>query len=965
LVAALDRPEVFANDPMGELMQIRQSMPPRRGSFWVAAGLRGTSFEIVNVTAVVYVALDRGVEVGVLGVARLAIPTDDFTIINVELAVKARFSSTEGVLSVQAQITDNSWFLFPNCQLTGGFALFVWFPKSTFLLTLGGYHPSFQKPPEYPVVPRLGYRYSLVVFTIKGESYFALTSSCVMFGARLEVVYGLDWVNVWFTAHADFIVSWDPFYYMGSVGVEIGATLRIHACLFGECVTVSLSFSLGAEVTLAGPPLHGKVTVDLDVTSITIPFGDEPKPDHNYLSWESFRLKYLYSGDSNGQSLRVSAVNGLLPPEPPGAQPAPGTADQPWRFSSEFAVQTSTTMPVQALIGIAESIEVDGVYDQLDLAPMGADHVLSGHGWRFFKKTMGNWGRVLPGNITMTPLVNQLAEAVWVFHPNDQVPAASNTVPFCTGVRLDAIAVAINVSGVIDIGKLVAAGHERPLPFAAQSGRTGLIAIGQAAESLAALGVILSDQGSTSVSHSILTGNGAFLQSRVAVGLSPDGLPPLAVRTLTRRRSSTPLLAPLSTGLTMKPVGVGSPPTVNKATAAEIIPLESPRLRTIVRLRPPVVVDRPATVRTTVGKNLAAAGVPRTSPPRSEFLLGARLHRIPDSKAARPTALTTFGRTLRNVEAGTSPTATSSSLFEAEAARFVGQGVTVASGSTYIWDVPRGPGRRLVLSGEAAARVAFLGRSGIPLQDIEVDLVLSQGGQSLSVPDSCNMIAVSCLGRTPGGGGILAPAPPPVLAFGAVSSVTAPPGAIPATGWQVGNISIQVGPAAYQVRGGILLTAAPNLAFHFGQPIGQAATTLSSAIAEQQGVETWLPPTTDVVLLLLDGVDLSAVDAGDVAVRVSGAQLAPPLRLTGGRRLGLLYDVTRQAASVDHLVVAAASQSGFRLAGVAGFRGRAREWAARMNGTVPEHFVPDAPLSPDGSIVARIEEMTLSGGTHG
>jgi hypothetical protein len=68
---------------------------------------------------------------------------------------------------------------------------------------------------------------------------------------------------------------------------------------------------------------------------------------------------------------------------------------------------------------------------------------------------------------------------------------------------------------------------------------------------------------------------------------------------------------------------------------------------------------------------------------------------------------------------------------------------------------------------------------------------------------------------------------------------------------------------------------------------------------------------------------------------------------------------------VDHLVVAAASQSGFRLAGVAGFRGRAREWAARMNGTVPEHFVPDAPLSPDGSIVARIEEMTLSGGTHG
>ena len=70
LVAALDDGGALANDPMGELMQIRDSIPAKRGSLWLAVGLHGTTFVIVHVTAIVYVALDRGVEIGMIGVAR-------------------------------------------------------------------------------------------------------------------------------------------------------------------------------------------------------------------------------------------------------------------------------------------------------------------------------------------------------------------------------------------------------------------------------------------------------------------------------------------------------------------------------------------------------------------------------------------------------------------------------------------------------------------------------------------------------------------------------------------------------------------------------------------------------------------------------------------------------------------------------------------------------------------------------
>ena len=142
---------------------------------------------------------------------------------SVELALKARFSTAE-MLSIQAQLTDNSWLLSRDCQLTGGFAFFMWFQRSQFLLTLGGYHPSFQKLPEYPDVPRLGFRWNLLgVIHIKGESSLALTNTCVMAGARMEVTYGPSWLQLWFTSYSDFLAQWDRFYFKADIGVAVGA----------------------------------------------------------------------------------------------------------------------------------------------------------------------------------------------------------------------------------------------------------------------------------------------------------------------------------------------------------------------------------------------------------------------------------------------------------------------------------------------------------------------------------------------------------------------------------------------------------------------------------------------------------------------------------------------------------------------------------------------------------------------
>ena len=348
LVAALDDGGALANDPMGELMQIRDSIPAKRGSLWFAVGLHGTTFVIVHVTAIVYVALDRGVEIGVLGVARMAIPSDDTALVAIELALKARYSSAEGVLSIQAQLTDNSYIFDKDCQLTGGFAYFMWFPQGQFVLTIGGYNPHFQKPTAVPHVPRLGFRWALPIgATIKGENYFALTNTCIMAGGRLELTYGISCAYIWFTAYRRLPHLLGPVL-LRDRHRHLGRGNLLHqGLLLGFCVGVSITVSLGATLTIEGPPLHGTATVDLAICSVTVAFGDRtPTRSRRYITdFNVFATKYLYGNDPNGNAFRVNVLTGLVPPSPSGAAPAPGTTDKPWQMVSEFSFQCDTKMP--------------------------------------------------------------------------------------------------------------------------------------------------------------------------------------------------------------------------------------------------------------------------------------------------------------------------------------------------------------------------------------------------------------------------------------------------------------------------------------------------------------------------------------------------------------------------------------------------------------------------------------------
>jgi hypothetical protein len=963
LVAAIDD-TTFSNNPMGALKNMATNIPARRGSYWFAAGVRFDSFVLVHSIAVIYVALDKGFEIGVLGVSRLALPTASVAIVSVELALKARFSTAEGILSIQAQLTDNSYLFSKSCQLTGGFAFFTWFPKGQFLISIGGYHPAFQRPPEFPTVPRVGFRWSVSDFiVIKGEAYFALTNTAVMAGGRLEASAHLGPVRAWFTAYADFLISWDPFYYDIAIGVEIGLALDFEVCFIG-CAHVHLEITKGADLHIMGPPLHGTVHTSILFVSVTVPFGPSGPPQPDYIEdFSVFKKKYLSAGDPHDKVTGVRISGGLLPPDPPGAKPAPGSKTQPWRVGAEWSFVTETRLPAFTYSTFLNPNVPQAVADAaaIDLAPMDLLNVNPNHDVRIFFGDTANTPVTLAENFIITKTIGLFPEATWRWTDPTHIPAAARTLPAVGGLTIRGIAVPKGESALIPIANMVDDLKERarPLPFNTNTKELTayLIDLGASAD-LITLGVSTASSGKMlEAAEQILTGDNLFSKMRESLGVAAQGLSPMARRSLRKSRSAPPLVAPLTTGLTMKAVGLAEPPTIYRVPEKGPVVMKNPRLRAVLQNRPQPTQDVLGALRTTVLTVRAAAGAPRTVPPKPFTLAGARLQRLRSGRAPRPTEIAVSPRTLHNAETGILVGKGHNAAFVKASAMVMGDGIVVPAGTTHIWDIPAEGTYTLSAGGIACLRVVAMDRGGHVLLDSE--MVPQETGVVL--PALTASVAVQCLGKPPAG--FAAPAPGP----GAISLALAPAHMQPAAGWQSGGHREQVAANTLLGRGAIVRLGKSSSPVHRGQKTSHTMVRASRATLQQTGVATTFPNAVSVVMVLLDGQDITAASNGDLAVAAEGASLSKtPIPVGGGRRRAVLYDVMVQRVAT--FTVSVASRAGWTVSGVVGLAGKAQEWAVRMHGNVPERMVPDGPLTPDGSVRIRFSAAsdrttTLPGST--
>jgi hypothetical protein len=426
-------------------------IPPTVGEYWVAAGVTFRSFELIDGFALVTVEFGKDLVIALLGAASLLLPTELDTgdegspaapYAYVEITLEVVLRPKEGVFSLTALVSPNSYLIDPSCQLTGGIAVDVWFGDNPhagdFVFTGGGYHPMFAVPAWYPVVPRLGFSWHVSdELHVAGENYFALTPACVMGGGLLSVTFAADGLRAWFTAQADFIMYWRPFFFDVDVSISIGVSYT------GSIGFISATFTveLGVSVELWGPPVRGIAHVNWWVISFDVDIngGGSPNPNAGTLSgWDAFAKTSL----PQSGNVCTARADG----SPQGIVTTP-SGESVWLFSGDgIALRTETLIPAsQAVVtGVAGQAPTSLPGLTVNVYPLGNVTVASEHtvcvaAWT---STGTTWrpGQPLPAGMDVSgwgwaAITTNLPASLWGARGSDaQPPLAATVVPGVTGV---------------------------------------------------------------------------------------------------------------------------------------------------------------------------------------------------------------------------------------------------------------------------------------------------------------------------------------------------------------------------------------------------------------------------------------------------------------------------------------------------------------------------------------------------
>jgi hypothetical protein len=370
-VKAAVNPNLFAGKKNDEILQsMSKVIPVELGQYWFAAGVKFTSFEILNSFALLILQFGKKFEVDVLGLSTLQLPktyanSNLKPYVNAQMALKATFEPEEGILAVEAQLTNNSFVIDPKCKITGGFAYYSWFKgehADDFVVTLGGYNKNFDKTahPHYPTVPRLAFDWKVSPsINFSGEAYFALTPSCVMAGGKMALTYHEGDLDAWFKAVADFLISWKPFRYDIGIAISIGVSYRVNIAFIHKTITLEL----GVDVQMWGPEFGGQAEVRLWIISFTVNFGVPNIAAETTVTWQKF-YDYFLAGENSEKPLLS-----------PNADPLPG------KKREIITINTNAGLKEKLTIGGEEIWVVDpGTFDFNAMSVFGVSKITFANG---------------------------------------------------------------------------------------------------------------------------------------------------------------------------------------------------------------------------------------------------------------------------------------------------------------------------------------------------------------------------------------------------------------------------------------------------------------------------------------------------------------------------------------------------------------------------------------------------------
>jgi hypothetical protein len=214
----------------------------------------------------------------IVGVLKALLPEEEAPILRLQVNFLGVADFNRGYVFFRADLFDSRLLAY---SITGSMAFLVsWGEAQTFALSVGGFHPDFRDLPTIPALPdgfRSLARIGLSLLSddnprLKVESYFAVTSNTVQFGARVELYAEAGGFNVYGFLGYDVLFQFDPFRFVAKLSGGIALRRR-----------TSTIAGVNISATLSGPTpwdARGKATLSLLFFSISVGFhvtwGDPP-----------------------------------------------------------------------------------------------------------------------------------------------------------------------------------------------------------------------------------------------------------------------------------------------------------------------------------------------------------------------------------------------------------------------------------------------------------------------------------------------------------------------------------------------------------------------------------------------------------------------------------------------------------------------------------------------------------------
>ena len=259
---------LFPQDPIRNAPQIISNLnrvfPPATGHHLFGPMVQITWGTPALITAEVAVVLELGARRRLLLLAQVlsVLPRPEHDLVHLQMDAIGVVDFDQGTAALDATLYDSR--LLQKFPLTGDMAMRLsWESSPNFALAVGGLHPAFNPPPNFPKLERIAINLSAGDNPrLRCEAYFALTANTVQFGARAELFASAAGFSVHGDIGFDVLIQFDPFYFIAD----------FHAQLQLKRGSTNL-FKVELKGSLEGPrPLHikGKATFSIFWWDISI-----------------------------------------------------------------------------------------------------------------------------------------------------------------------------------------------------------------------------------------------------------------------------------------------------------------------------------------------------------------------------------------------------------------------------------------------------------------------------------------------------------------------------------------------------------------------------------------------------------------------------------------------------------------------------------------------------------------------